>query len=235
MINQQLIGNTPRAVLLHAHFDGLIARTEANVYWKDLRGKYLDANNWQVKRSGAQTHQHLMGVTDQDLVWKESAPILMKNDREIIFNKQATILIEKVNILGSKQANYLSYKSPLLSRKGKIIGIFGLSYLVGNQANNSRIVDELSLIAGKQNTELTRKLLSNSQQSASSLTKRQLACVHLLTKGMTMKQIAKSLSLSPRTVEHYLEAAKIKLNCLSKTELLVKALESSGSSPSFNI
>lgn len=37
-----------------------------------------------------------------------------------------------------------------------------------------------------------------------------------------MKLIAKSLSISPRTVEHPLEAAKIKLNCYTRVELFEK-------------
>ncbi len=35
--------------------------------------------------------------------------------------------------------------------------------------------------------------------------------------------IARALNLSPRTVEHHLNAAKIKMNCLSKEELITKA------------
>ncbi len=34
-----------------------------------------------------------------------------------------------------------------------------------------------------------------------------------LLNGMTLKQIAKKLNLSPRTVEHHLEYIKIKLEC----------------------
>lgn len=55
-----------------------------------------------------------------------------------------------------------------------------------------------------------------------SLTKRQLQCCLLLTKGKTSREIAASLDLSPRTVEYYLEIAKTKLNCKNKFELIFK-------------
>jgi DNA-binding CsgD family transcriptional regulator len=45
-------------------------------------------------------------------------------------------------------------------------------------------------------------------------------CLTRLVKGMTVKQIAKDLHLSPRTVEGYLRNIKMKTNCYSRTELI---------------
>lgn len=42
---------------------------------------------------------------------------------------------------------------------------------------------------------------------------------------MTQKEIAKTLKISPRTVEYYLEEIKIKLNCHSRSDLIAKALQ----------
>jgi DNA-binding CsgD family transcriptional regulator len=55
------------------------------------------------------------------------------------------------------------------------------------------------------------------------LTKRQKQCLFHLLKGMTIKEIANSLQLSPRTVEHYFETIKVKLNCKSRFDLFEKA------------
>ena len=55
------------------------------------------------------------------------------------------------------------------------------------------------------------------------LTQRQEECLKHLVQGMSLKQIAKHLSLSPRTVEHYLESVKMKLDCNSRVELFAKA------------
>lgn len=54
------------------------------------------------------------------------------------------------------------------------------------------------------------------------LSKRQLQCARLLVDGKTMKEMANSLHLSPRTIEHYLYYLKEKLGCKNKTELTVK-------------
>ena len=58
-----------------------------------------------------------------------------------------------------------------------------------------------------------------------SLTKRQTDCLYYLVQGMTVKQIAETMSLSARTVEHYLEAVKSKLQCKKRSELISRALK----------
>lgn len=60
--------------------------------------------------------------------------------------------------------------------------------------------------------------------SISVLTFQQEECLFFLVKGMTIKLIAKQLNLAPKTVEHYLEATKNKLNCHSRFELISTAL-----------
>ncbi len=56
------------------------------------------------------------------------------------------------------------------------------------------------------------------------LSKQQTACIQELALGGSNKSIAKKLGLSPRTVEHYLEATKQKLNCETRSELVVQAV-----------
>ena len=53
-------------------------------------------------------------------------------------------------------------------------------------------------------------------------TSREYDCVTQLLKGKTIKGIAKLYSLSPRTVEFYIKNMKIKLNCITRDELLEK-------------
>lgn len=54
------------------------------------------------------------------------------------------------------------------------------------------------------------------------LTARELDCLRLIARGMTSKEIARSLSLSFRTVENYCERIKTKLGCRRKQDLIVQ-------------
>lgn len=64
-----------------------------------------------------------------------------------------------------------------------------------------------------------------SEQSLIPLTNRQTACLCLLAKGLTHKQIGLELGLAAKTVEHYLDAVKLKLNCESRSDLIMQAIE----------
>lgn len=52
------------------------------------------------------------------------------------------------------------------------------------------------------------------------LSKQEISCVHYLCQGWTLKQIGKQLKISPKTVETYLERAKIKTHCSNKAQLV---------------
>ncbi|NNM60232.1 MAG: helix-turn-helix transcriptional regulator [Legionellales bacterium] len=57
------------------------------------------------------------------------------------------------------------------------------------------------------------------------LTPREKQCLNALLEGLTAKQTASILNLSVRTVEHFLEEIKQKLNCTNKSALFQKAQE----------
>ncbi|OJU82501.1 MAG: hypothetical protein BGO10_10170 [Chlamydia sp. 32-24] len=55
------------------------------------------------------------------------------------------------------------------------------------------------------------------------LSKREIQCLLLLKKGHTYSKIGSALELSERTVEHYLESVKNKLNVTTRSELIIIA------------
>ena len=57
-------------------------------------------------------------------------------------------------------------------------------------------------------------------------TRREAECMLLLIHGKTIKEAAKIIGLSYRTVEFYLKNMKIKLNCNSRSQLIGQALDS---------
>lgn len=57
------------------------------------------------------------------------------------------------------------------------------------------------------------------------LSKRQNEILHLIIRGKTVKEIAKILQLSPRTVGHYFDTVKIKFNVSTKSELIARIID----------
>lgn len=62
--------------------------------------------------------------------------------------------------------------------------------------------------------------LQSNEQKIKKITYREFQCLELLGKGMTMKNIAKKLSCSARTVETHLVHLKDKLGCAYKEDLI---------------
>jgi DNA-binding CsgD family transcriptional regulator len=64
-----------------------------------------------------------------------------------------------------------------------------------------------------------KKYYLMTKQGVYNFSKRQFQCLQCATDGLTAKETARLLHLSPRTVENYIEIARIKLNCKNKTQL----------------
>ena len=64
---------------------------------------------------------------------------------------------------------------------------------------------------------INKKLMTDYPQVE--LSRREMECLFYTLSGRSAKEIASILSLSTRTIEHYLEKLKLKLNCTSKSEL----------------
>lgn len=59
-------------------------------------------------------------------------------------------------------------------------------------------------------------------QTKLKISNRQAECIYYLIRGKNMKQIAKALNLSPRTIEYYILNLKQKFNCRNRSELIDK-------------
>ena len=57
------------------------------------------------------------------------------------------------------------------------------------------------------------------------LTKREFECLNYLMAGYTLKEIGKSLNLSPRSIEEYLDNTKSKLHAHNKSSLIKKTFQ----------
>lgn len=76
----------------------------------------------------------------------------------------------------------------------------------------------------RQPNVLSQQILHPENQicDTSPFTNRELDCARLLMTGRKIKEIARAIQLSPRTVETHINNLKIKLNCRDKVELIIK-------------
>lgn len=193
----------------------------ADVYCKDKMGYYLEVNQRFLEISELSSLSDVMGKTDLDLIWRDDAVNMMRNDLEVISSGKSKIVIEQAKVAGNKLDFFLNFKSPLLSNDNKILGVFGISYSINTNNQLLTCLHELSQYCD--DAQLRKKLKEQTillKATQLGLTQQQANCLLQLIKGKSIKQIANTISLSPRTVEHYLETVKIKLNCYSRSELI---------------
>lgn len=86
-------------------------------------------------------------------------------------------------------------------------------------------VAELRAFLPASETEPTREQLDGKPDGRSPLTPRQLEILGEVGKGQTDKEIARKLSLSPRTVEMHVANALLALNCRTRAEAVRRATE----------
>jgi len=135
--------------------------------------------------------------------------LLGRNDHDLPWSCHASLMMEndrrvaKTQIMQTFLEQSMSHGQPKWFRSFK-------SPLLGNNGNVMGIFGVSIPIQAK---------------TLIPLTKQQTACLKQLAIGLTFKQIAQTLGLSPKTVEHYLDTVKVKLNCQSRPELILQAIE----------
>lgn len=199
--------------------DHIFESFPGTVYCKDKEGRYLAANRVMSYVNCVANPADILGKKDSDLVWHKEAPIVFQHDQEVIYAEKSNTFLEPGTTSDNKLQTFFSHKFPLRNKANKIIGIFGMSTLFNDAKTMRSWLYESGFLTPPQ------ALSQNIPAINEGLTERQMDCLFFLIQGMTMKQIATSLNLAPKTIEHYLEAIKQKLGCRSRTELISKALQ----------
>jgi DNA-binding CsgD family transcriptional regulator len=163
------------------------------VYYKDLKGKYVDcsvqaADLFQV------TKDDLLNKADSQFPWRDDAKKWRHNELKVATTKTSLQFYEELTYLDKKYL-FLSIKLPVHHRS-KMAGTIGMHKI-------------------QQQTDL--------RAESSVIASRELECLYHLIKGLTLKQIAQIMRISARTVEHHINNAKTKLNCYRRSELIFKA------------
>jgi DNA-binding CsgD family transcriptional regulator len=85
-------------------------------------------------------------------------------------------------------------------------------------ANDQQIAIDKAVFFNE--TAINRFMFVNSLGMQQAMSRREIECAHYLLLGATAKQVASELSLSPRTIETYIESLKTKTETSSKSQLI---------------
>jgi DNA-binding CsgD family transcriptional regulator len=203
-------------------------KTPGLIIAKDIQSIYLNITQDFASLLGFKSSEECTGKRDYDIPSKaaEFADQFIKMDKQVITENKKMIALD-IQEYTSGWKMILVERNPLKNSDGQVIGLFNQCidvsetaafrpYLILHQLDNK--------ISGKSLSPVSYTL--SQSHSPFLLTEKQEYCLFLLIRGKTVKEIAKVLSISPRTVESHIEALKIKLRCRSKSEIIEKAIMS---------
>ena len=226
LIRPDEINNTTRTHFMHdtKHTVSSILTLPLGVYFIKADSINAIVNEQDAKSCGFDSIKNAIGKTCFAGFTQAATEITTQNDKAVMSNQCVKISEEDVVLSnGNISRPTLSIKLPWYNNENKVIGLFGCSIILGQQslAYSLDLVSEIGLLSKKEN--VTSYI--GDDISENYLSKRQLSCAKLLLAGMTQKEIAFHLGLSPRTIETYIENIKLKLHCRNKAALILRLAE----------
>lgn len=182
------------------------------VHFTDEHNRIQIISPTTAELCGFHSVEDAIGRTLIDVSEKQSALTVINNCQEVMKTKSSKIYEEKVTRRDEVLNHCISIKLPWYNDENKIIGVFGCTAVLGVQPLN-HLFEKV----------VTMGVLNPVTLNDYQLSSRQLECLQHLVSGYTAKEIAIVMNLSVRTVEHYLDAVKIKMHCRSRLELVKKA------------
>ena len=111
----------------HKMLQRVINNIPQHVFWKDLDLKYLGANAVFARSGGLQEPADIIGKSDFDLSWKESAEAYRTDDRTVIESGAPKLNYEETQKRSDGDLRWLrTSKLPLTDDDGKIMGMLGI-------------------------------------------------------------------------------------------------------------
>ena len=115
-----------------------------SIYWKDVAGRYLGCNKYMLNMAGLSNRKEVIGKTDHDLIWKDSASKLREADEFAM--KNGFYEIEEYGTVNGGERTYLTNKARLLDGMGNLIGVFGTSTDITNAKKQMELEQQRAIL-----------------------------------------------------------------------------------------
>ncbi len=195
--------------------------------WMDNEHRFIAANDSTVKLFGYAKLDSMLGKQPEHMKCQavECAALFVLQNEIVMANQKPLIILDIHPYADGSTRTFMTTKCPLYDQNGKIFAVECQCVDI-EEKNMSLFLSRLLSMdkifnAGSANQ--TSYLMSQSNP-VTSLSRREEECLFYVIRGFSMKQIAKLLSLKPKTVESYIENIKSKFGCTTKQQLIECAI-----------
>lgn len=190
-----------------------------NFYITDADSYLWRLNEQTVQSCGYLSTTDALGRSIREISKSNSAKMIIENDCTVYRTNKTLVKDECFTRLDDQDLLAISIKQPFYVNK-KLVGILGCSIL---DTSPEGIAKSFSLLI--QHNLLAYPKLPGKQIDEVYYSELEIKILQLTIRGLTAKQIAQQLNLSPRTIEHRLEKIKSKAGVNSKSELVGKVFD----------
>jgi DNA-binding CsgD family transcriptional regulator len=185
--------------------------------YKDRDFKMMSMSPIAFQCSGCKRYEHTIGLTDYELPWSNAANYYKVQDVDAL-NGNHYAAVENTKISTGEVLTMLTKKQQVKNQNGEIIGISVFCMPLYSSQDCVMSLNEICARSASAILTIARK------SSNIVLTRREEECLFYLLQGRSMKVMGSILTVSPRTIESYIEKLKSKFGCHNKYTLIDKAL-----------
>jgi PAS domain S-box-containing protein len=228
--------------------DNIMANLPGHVYWTDEKNQCLGCNDQQAYELGLKNRHEIVGLNISALQPPENAAIVIKNNNLVMKTGEEITTEENFKDINGVDKVYLSRKTPLKNKSGKIVGLLGISLDITAQKEAEKLREQIAMheaMAAKNklfkdftsqmlslinhfqilNDNGKSKLVNEKEPNPNiKLTKRETEILYYLSRGKKPKDIAFKLDISHKTVQNIIDGQLFpKLDTHNIGDLIEKA------------
>jgi DNA-binding CsgD family transcriptional regulator len=226
---QGIIERTPSISkqLLNSSVAHIVCTFPGIVSWKDCDSRFLGCNNGLAELANLNAPEKIIDKSDEDMPWGENgyADIFREEDKEVIAQGTINFCLGKYEFASSEKV-VLTQKTPIINSDGYITGIINYLTTINNLTITN--ITQTLLCSGVTIEPILIdyiKKLFIAKNDSLNISPREEECLYFLIRRLTAKDIGKTLGLSYRTVEFYINSLKKKLKCRKVSSLIIKAIK----------
>lgn len=203
----------------------LLMQIPAIVDWKDCNHRFLGCNIEWLTLGGLKKTNDIIGKHAIDFSFGANgyAKIFEEQDNNVLQGESRLFLGRYA--FNDEEKTMLVKKIPIHCAK-EVIGM--MNYLIPlphpSAVNILSHIRKLGICIDETLINQINTYMENNGSIYSKFTNREQECIYLLLRGASIKDIAKLLAISPRTIEVYFNNIKDKMQCVKKSLLITKLI-----------
>ncbi len=135
---------------LKNYYENIIAKLPGHVFWKNRDTILQGCNDLQAKNLGFKSREEIVGKTNYDMIVnysseedrKKQADDISQVDIQVMETNTTLVVEEPLQLPGGERRIYLSNKSPLHDKEGKVIGLLGIAFDITAEKEAERLNQE---------------------------------------------------------------------------------------------